>query len=99
MDEPFPDGAAELWQELLGVVIDRRVRVYESLLPLYISTIWSRYRAAVPGSGQRHGVARRRKRLRPAKTCSGRALTALNLQRSRAQPAKRLRPMALPMKT
>jgi AcrR family transcriptional regulator len=68
MDEPFPEGISEpkrdQWQHLLGVIIDRRVRVYESLLPLYISTIWSRYRAAVPDSIQRQGIARRRKRLK-----------------------------------
>jgi AcrR family transcriptional regulator len=68
MDEPFPEGTSEpkrdQWQHLLGVIIDRRVRVYESLLPLYISTIWSRYRAAVPDSIQRQGIARRRKRLK-----------------------------------
>ena len=43
MDEPFPEGTPDQWPQLLTVVIDRRVRVYESLLPLYISTIWSRY--------------------------------------------------------
>lgn len=68
MDEPFPEGTSENkedhWRELLNVVIDRRARVYESLLPLYISTIWSRYRAAVPDSLQRQGVVRRRKRLK-----------------------------------
>jgi AcrR family transcriptional regulator len=68
MDEPFPKGTSEQerdqWQQLLEVVIDRRVRVYESLLPLYISTIWSRYRAAASDSIQRQGIARRRRRLK-----------------------------------
>jgi AcrR family transcriptional regulator len=64
MDEPFPERSEDEWQQRLDVVIDRRVRVYESLLPLYISTIWSRYRAAASGSLQRQGIARRRKRLR-----------------------------------
>jgi AcrR family transcriptional regulator len=64
MDEPFPDGTSDQWRQRLDVVIDRRVRVYESLLPLYISTIWSRYRAAATDSMQHRGIARRRKRLR-----------------------------------
>lgn len=64
MDEAFPDEASALWQHLLEVVIDRRVRVYESLLPLYISAIWSRYRAQDSGVRQRRGVVRRRKRLK-----------------------------------
>ena len=64
MDEPFPEGTQDQWRQLLDVVIDRRVRVYESLLPLYISTIWSRYRAAVSESVQHQGVTRRRRRLK-----------------------------------
>ena len=64
MDEPFPNGAADQWQRLLEVVIDRRARVYESLLPLYISTIWSRYRAGMSNASQGRGVTRRRKRLK-----------------------------------
>lgn len=64
MDEPFPEGVSVGWQELLGVVIDRRVRVHESLLALYISPIWSRYRALLSDSVQRGGIARRRARLR-----------------------------------
>jgi AcrR family transcriptional regulator len=64
MDEAFPEGTPEQWQRLLEVVIDRRVRVYESLLPLYISSIWSRYRAQDSGVRQRQGVVRRRKRLK-----------------------------------
>lgn len=64
MDEPFPDGTPEQWQHLLDVVIRRRARVYESLLPLYISTIWSRYRAHSQNGKFRQGITRRRKRLR-----------------------------------
>lgn len=64
MDEPFPAGTPDQWQQLINVVIDRRARVYESLLPLYISTIWSRYRAAASGSTQHKGVGRRRRRLK-----------------------------------
>jgi AcrR family transcriptional regulator len=64
MDEPFPEGTSEQWRQRLDVVVDRRVRVYESLLPLYISPIWSRYRAAAKDSTQYRGIARRRKRLK-----------------------------------
>ncbi len=64
MDEPFPDPASQTWRELLDVVIERRVRVYESLLPLYISTIWSRDRAEISGARQRRSILRRRKRLK-----------------------------------
>ncbi len=64
MDESFPEGSPEQWQQLLQVVIDRRVRVYESLLPLYISAIWSKYRAT-PGDARRYkGTRRRRNRLK-----------------------------------
>jgi AcrR family transcriptional regulator len=64
MDEPFPEGTRDQWPELLRVIIDRRVRVYESLLPLYVSPIWIRYRTARSGSGKLQGVRRRRERLR-----------------------------------
>lgn len=64
MDEAFPGGTPEQWQRLLEAVIDRRARVYESLLPLYISAIWSRYRARDSGVRHRQGVVRRRKRLK-----------------------------------
>ena len=63
MDEPFPEASDDDWRQLLEVVIERRVRVYESLYPLYISTIWSRLRAVQPAK-QRQGVKRRRARLR-----------------------------------
>lgn len=63
MGEPFSAQAGSGWQEQIQQVIDRRVRVYESLLPLYVSTIWSRYRATTSESKQRVGIARRRKRL------------------------------------
>ena len=64
MDEPFPTAAGDRWPRLVEVLVDRRARVYESLLPLYISTIWSRYRAAVTNVRRRRGVIRRRQRLR-----------------------------------
>lgn len=62
MDEPFPQAAQARWQDLLAVVIERRVRVYESLLPLYVSTIWSRHHATA--ARQDRAVVRRRKRLK-----------------------------------
>ena len=64
MDEPFPDGAPDQWQQLLTVIIDRRARVYESLLPLYISAIWSKHRAGDSQASQRRGITRRRRRLK-----------------------------------
>ncbi len=64
MDEPFPEGTPDQWPQLLTVVIDRRVRVYESLLPLYISTIWSRYRATRSDALHFRGIERRRNRLK-----------------------------------
>ena len=64
MDEPFPDGTTDQWQELLQIIVERRARVYESLLPLYISPIWTKYRMAVSGSTKPPGVRRRRERLR-----------------------------------
>jgi AcrR family transcriptional regulator len=63
MDEPFPDQTASSWRDQMQIVITRRVRVFESLLPLYISTIWSRYRALTSGSQRDNGISRRRKRL------------------------------------
>ena len=68
MDEPFPQDIQEAaqggWLELLAVVCDRRARVYESLLPLYASTLWGRYREdAAFRASQHRGILRRRKRL------------------------------------
>ena len=63
MDEPFDVDGVLTWQEQLQRVIDRRVRIFESLLPLYVSSIWSRYRSVVDDPGSRKGVLRRRKRL------------------------------------
>jgi AcrR family transcriptional regulator len=60
MDEPF---LMVDWQDGLNVLIDRRVRVYESILPLYMSNIWNKYRAHTDRNG-RKGVKRRRQRLK-----------------------------------
>lgn len=64
MDEPFPEGTPDQWQALLKVIVERRVRVYESMLPLYLSPIWSRYRAGASDARLRQGVERRRARLK-----------------------------------
>lgn len=63
MDEPFPAKAGNSWRDQMQIVISRRVRVFESLLPLYISTIWSRHRASTSVSQEHSGMKRRRKRL------------------------------------
>ena len=63
MDEPFPANADTHWQQQMLTVIQRRTRVYESLLPLYISTIWSRYRATAPEAIHQVSIKRRRSRL------------------------------------
>jgi len=64
MDEPFPESTAiDNWHSRMKFVIERRVRVYESLLPLYISAMWGRYRAAMPEAELRSGIKRRRRRL------------------------------------
>lgn len=62
IDEPFPEVRRDEWRPLLDLVIDRRVRVYETMLPLYISAIWSKYRSTRQHSMQR--TRRGRKRLR-----------------------------------
>ena len=60
MDEPFNAGLGDAdWQDLLDHVIERRVRVYEHMLPLYVSGIWWRNNA-----GQQEMLTRRRRRLR-----------------------------------
>ena len=56
MEEPFP--AAEDWRTSLDLIIERRVRVYEHLLPLYLSSAWPR-----DSSDQSYGIKRRRRRL------------------------------------
>lgn len=66
LDEPF---AAELaaqadWRELLDVVIDRRVRLYESLLPVYVSSLWGKYLAASSKQARQVDLRRGRRRLR-----------------------------------
>lgn len=60
MDEPFNSGLGDgNWQDLLDHLIERRVRVYEHMLPLYVSGIWWRNNA-----GQKAMFTRRRRRLK-----------------------------------
>ena len=74
MDEPFPrDLSGELQQDLsttdhspglLQIVIERRVRIYEYLLPLHVSFVYQRYRSSATEQAIRANVRRRRKRLK-----------------------------------
>ena len=69
MEEPFPESSesneSARWRELARVVCDRRVRVYESLLPLYASKIWEQYRGdSARKARHSRGISRRRQRLK-----------------------------------
>jgi len=73
MDEPFPavmqsgpddDGQTAAWQGLLDLIIDRRVRLYEYLLPLYISAVYQRFRTSISNQLRRANIRRRRRRLK-----------------------------------
>jgi AcrR family transcriptional regulator len=66
MDEPFPGDpqTTDQWQTLLPIVIERRVRIYEYLLPLHLSSLFHRYRSSTTEQAIRNNVLRRRKRLR-----------------------------------
>lgn len=78
MDEPFPSDHQENLQEnpqedlhatdqgpvLLQTVIERRVRIYEYLLPLHASAIYQRYRSSATEQAIRRNIRRRRKRLK-----------------------------------
>lgn len=63
MDEPFPEeiDGSDKWQDKLAHSINRRVRVYESLLPVFISPVFYRYR--VQWAPTQLNVALRRRRL------------------------------------
>lgn len=65
MDEPFPSTVApgQHWRALLNLVIQRRTRTYEFLLPLHISPSIQRHWRAMPAANIDKGVLRRRKRL------------------------------------
>ena len=74
MDEPFHSGAEQDLREdlkaidlrlgLLEIVIERRVRIYEYLLPLHVSALYQRYRSSATEQVIRASVRRRRKRLK-----------------------------------
>ncbi len=62
MDEPLQGD----WETLLAAIIDRRTRVYETILPLYISQVWARYRASRRSTRGVEWVKRGKKRLAEA---------------------------------
>ena len=78
MDEPFPSHLKEDLKEdlqedfstadrrlgLLQIVIERRVRIYEYLLPLHVSSLYQRYRSSATDQAIGATVRRRRKRLK-----------------------------------
>ena len=61
MDEPFP---ADTWQVKLNYMVDRRVRIYEYLLPLQLSAQLLKRRSTIGALTLEHGIKRRRKRLK-----------------------------------
>ena len=66
IDEPFPlaIAAPQQWQRQLASIIDRRSRIYEHLLPIYVSPIFRRQRANQGHKDSRQlPAARRRERL------------------------------------
>ena len=66
IDEPFPleIAAPQQWQRQLTHIIDRRSRIYEHLLPIYVSPIFRRQRASQGQKDSRQlPTTRRRKRL------------------------------------
>ncbi len=63
MDEPFPASTTR-WQEQMDIVIERRVRIYEYLLPLYISAVYQSFRTTTSQAARRKGIRRRRARLK-----------------------------------
>ncbi|MCZ6680043.1 MAG: TetR/AcrR family transcriptional regulator [Candidatus Poribacteria bacterium] len=73
MDEPFPSHLQNLHEDLgttdrrlglLQIVIERRVRIYEYLFPLHVSSVYQRYRSTATERAIRASVRRRRKRLK-----------------------------------
>jgi AcrR family transcriptional regulator len=66
MDEPFPESIAipQQWRLQLNHIIDRRSRIYEHLLPIYISPLFYQQRSIQDQSSTpSKPAARRRKRL------------------------------------
>ena len=80
MDEPFPSELQENLQEdlhatdqgpvLLQTVIERRVRIYEYLLPLHVSSVYQRYRSSTTEQAIRRNIRRRRRRLKEILPCA-----------------------------
>lgn len=70
MEEPFPErleGSPDDPSDrmtLMEIVIERRARIYEYLLPLHTSAIYQRYRSSTTEQAIGRGVRRRRKRLK-----------------------------------
>ena len=62
MSEPFEDAGDDL-AATLEQIIDRRVRVFESLLPLVVSRVWQRSEAHRSTRARRAAQRRRRQRL------------------------------------
>ena len=62
MDEPFPQNTTK-WSTQIEVVIERRVRIFEYLMPLYISAVYQSYRTTSSRKSRRGGNQRRRARL------------------------------------
>ena len=64
MNEPFGlDSTKEDWPALSAHLVERRSRVYESLLPLYVSSLWRPYQASQSKQDRARTLKRRRKRL------------------------------------
>ena len=61
MDEPLPSGDAA---ELLRIIVDRRARVYEHLLPMQISRTLLAERSDRAQSDTKNDIRRRRRRLK-----------------------------------
>ena len=66
MEEPFPNDLSptEHWRELLQIVISRRTRAYESILPLHLSPTMQRHLATPKRNSLSKGINRRRARLK-----------------------------------
>lgn len=66
MEEPFPSVSQQTtaWHGPLDLIIDRRVRLYEYLLPLYISAVYQRFRTSISNQLRRDNIRRRRQRLK-----------------------------------
>ncbi len=66
-DEAFPvEESVDQRKDRLQTIIDRRCRVYETLLPLYVSRIWAKRQSANRGRQRSEWVTRGRQRLMEA---------------------------------